>query len=55
MSPQGASARRKRSQTKIVATLGPASDGAETIAELIRAGVDVFRINMAHGRRCEHQ
>jgi pyruvate kinase len=55
MSPQGASARRNRSQTKIVATLGPASDGAETIAELIRAGVDVFRINMAHGTRGEHQ
>ena len=37
------------SYTKIVATIGPASDSEEVIAELITAGVDVFRINMAHG------
>jgi len=37
------------SHTKIVATVGPASDAEEVIAELINAGVDVFRINMAHG------
>lgn len=36
------------SRTKIVATLGPASDSEEMIARLIDAGVDVFRINMAH-------
>lgn len=35
--------------TKIVATLGPASDSYETMFELIKAGVDVFRINMSHG------
>ena len=36
-------------RTKIVATLGPASDTAETITERSRAGVDVFRLNYSHG------
>ncbi len=36
------------SRTKIVATVGPASESEEKLAALIRAGVDVFRINMAH-------
>ena len=39
----------KRSRrTKIVATLGPASDTPEMIAKLFHAGADVFRINMSH-------
>ncbi|MBY0252630.1 MAG: pyruvate kinase, partial [Methylobacterium organophilum] len=39
----------KRSRrTKIVATLGPASDSPEMIERLFRAGVDVFRLNMSH-------
>jgi len=38
----------RNSQTKIVATIGPACDGEEKLAELILAGVDVFRLNMAH-------
>ncbi|MDR0328456.1 MAG: pyruvate kinase, partial [Planctomycetaceae bacterium] len=37
------------SRTKIVATVGPASDPEEVLAELIKAGVNVFRLNMAHG------
>ena len=42
----------KRSRrTKIVATLGPASDSPEMIAALFQAGVDVFRINMSHLQR----
>jgi pyruvate kinase len=36
------------SQTKIVATVGPACDSEEKLAALILAGVDVFRLNMAH-------
>ena len=36
------------SQTKIVATVGPACDCEDKLADLIAAGVDVFRLNMAH-------
>jgi pyruvate kinase len=43
--PTGAARR-----TKIVATLGPATDSADTIARLIEAGVDVFRLNMSHAK-----
>jgi pyruvate kinase len=36
-------------RTKIVATIGPASDDAETLARLVEAGMDVARLNFAHG------
>ena len=39
---------RSRSRTKIVATVGPASSDPTRLAELVAAGVDVFRLNMAH-------
>lgn len=35
-------------RTKIVATIGPASDSVHTIGELIDAGLDVFRFNLKH-------
>lgn len=35
--------------TKIIATLGPATESQERIEELILAGVDVFRLNASHG------
>jgi pyruvate kinase len=35
--------------TRIVATVGPASDAADTLDALIAAGVDVFRLNFSHG------
>lgn len=35
-------------KTKIIATLGPASSDKETMTDLVRAGVDVFRINFSH-------
>ncbi len=41
--------------TKIVATLGPASDSDETIEKLIEAGVNVFRFNTKHGTTQWHQ
>ena len=41
-----------RKKTKIVATLGPASDKVEVMEEMILSGVDVFRINFSHA---EHQ
>jgi pyruvate kinase len=42
-------------RTKIVATLGPASRSEEAMRGLVEAGVDVFRLNMAHGSMQEHQ
>jgi pyruvate kinase len=44
-----------RRRTKIIATLGPASDGAHRMEELCRAGVDVFRINFSHGDHSQHK
>ena len=41
--------------TKIVATVGPACESPEQIEELIEAGVDIFRINTAHGDRLQHE
>lgn len=38
-----------RRRTKIIATLGPGTDEPEVLENLIRAGVDVFRLNMSHG------
>jgi pyruvate kinase len=39
---------RRRRRIKIVATLGPASQDRAVVADLFKAGVDVFRINMSH-------
>lgn len=41
-------------RTKIVATLGPASDSPEGIASLIESGVDVFRLNFSHSTQEKH-
>jgi pyruvate kinase len=41
-------------RTKIVATLGPATDDAKILDELIQAGVDVVRVNFSHGTAEEH-
>jgi len=42
-----------RRNTKVVATIGPATDDPSTIAELAEAGVNVFRVNFAHGSHDE--
>lgn len=41
-------------QTKIVATLGPASNSEEMIEKLFLTGVDVFRLNFSHGKHEDH-
>ncbi|TVR78221.1 MAG: pyruvate kinase [Saprospirales bacterium] len=40
--------------TKIVATIGPASNSYEKLLELVKAGVDTFRLNFSHGVHEEH-
>lgn len=40
---------------KIVATLGPASADRATIAALVNAGADVFRLNFSHGTHADHK
>jgi pyruvate kinase len=45
---------RRRRNTKVVATLGPATGSAEMIATLFEAGVDVFRLNFSHGGGGDH-
>jgi pyruvate kinase len=44
-----------RKRTKIVATLGPASDDKETLCGMIKAGLDVARLNFSHGNEEEHR
>ncbi len=41
-------------RTKILATLGPASDSVETIEGLIKAGANMFRLNFSHGSHEYH-
>jgi pyruvate kinase len=41
-------------RTKIVATIGPASRSPEMLEKLVRAGVNVFRLNFSHGTHEEH-
>jgi pyruvate kinase len=45
---------QQRARTKIVATVGPACSSVEQLGELLLAGVDVFRINTAHGNTQQH-
>src|SRR4051794_18250976 len=37
-------------RTKIICTLGPATEKSETLRELMKAGADVLRLNMSHAR-----
>jgi pyruvate kinase len=41
-------------RTKIVATIGPATDTPERIRDLIAAGMDVARLNFSHGSHADH-
>ena len=43
-----------RRATKIVATLGPATSDPALLEQLIRAGVNVVRLNFSHGKAQDH-
>jgi len=43
-----------RRRTKIVCTIGPATGSAATIEQLVRAGMNVARVNLSHGTNQEH-
>ena len=40
--------KKLRRQTKLIATIGPSTESEEQIEQLIKNGVDVCRLNMAH-------
>ncbi len=42
-------------QTKIIATLGPSTDSYEAVRDLVRAGLDVARLNFSHGDHETHR
>ncbi|HNL24217.1 MAG TPA: pyruvate kinase, partial [Pseudomonadales bacterium] len=42
-------------RTKIVATLGPATDAPQVLEQMLLAGVNVVRLNFSHGEAEEHQ
>lgn len=42
-------------RTKIIATLGPATDAPDVLERAIRAGVDVARLNFSHGSAADHR
>src|SRR4029077_4042087 len=47
--------RRRMRRTRIGATIGPASRDPRMLEELLRAGVDVVRLNFSHGEPAEHR
>jgi len=46
---------QNQQNTKIVATVGPASNSREKLEKLISAGVDIFRLNFSHGTHKGHK
>ncbi|MCC6758931.1 MAG: pyruvate kinase, partial [Candidatus Omnitrophica bacterium] len=42
-------------KTKIICTLGPASETSAVLLKMMRAGMDVVRLNFSHGTLDEHQ
>lgn len=50
----GVLTRRARKMTKVVATLGPASETPDVVRNLLHAGMNVTRLNMSHGDHADH-
>lgn len=46
---------KSKRRTKIIATLGPATDSMEMTTKIIEAGVDLVRLNFSHGEHAEHE
>lgn len=44
-----------KKKTKIVATIGPATESKEMLSKLLKAGLNVMRMNFSHGDFAEHQ
>jgi pyruvate kinase len=44
-----------QNRAKIIATLGPASENHDTLVAMVRAGVNVIRLNMSHGTHEAHR
>ena len=42
-------------KTKIICTIGPASENKETLTQMVKAGMNVARLNFSHGTYPEHQ
>jgi pyruvate kinase len=53
--PYPSTALLKRRRTRIVATVGPSSRKPEVLEEMIRTGVDVFRLNLSHNGHDWHR
>jgi len=45
---------QRRCRTKIIATLGPATDNVTTLKAMLVAGVDLARLNFSHGKAEDH-
>ena len=46
--------REKKKKTRIVCTIGPASESKEMLTKLVKAGMNVMRLNFSHGSHDEH-
>ena len=55
LSPSESGAHVPLRRTKIVATLGPASDRPGVLEAMLKAGVDVVRLNFSHGSADDHR